>query len=152
MPKKMNVKSMLVLVVFAFIYYFWIQHSEQANNTRNDYQSYTEQVVTNNDVSSDINNKNTDKREVSNQYSFKNKYLAEQHFRKHGREVGSRSLEEYISDANNVIARADMVGVQSDGDKQYLVSKNCKYVVISNRGFIRTYFIPNDCVNYFNRQ
>ncbi len=79
-------------------------------------------------------------------------YLVE-HFEKHGRNMGYDSAEEYLQGANRVInSKGVLIRTQSDLDSAYFLEQTGEFVVVSNDGFIRTYFIPDDGIDYFNRQ
>ncbi len=86
--------------------------------------------------------------------TFRTQRQLEDHYRRHGGELGYRSMDDYVSGANAVISRpGNMSSLQNDGDTQYLNPDTCEYVVVSRDQYIRTYFRPNrDCVRYFERQ
>lgn len=87
-------------------------------------------------------------------YEFrKDEYLME-HFEKHGHEFGYTTAEEYLEGANRVIASEDVLHKieAEDGDDVYYLEATNEFVVVSTDGYIRTYFKPNDGIEYFNRQ
>ncbi len=98
-------------------------------------------------------NRNTEQN-VSSSYSFRNEeYLAE-HFEKHGAEFGYRTEEEYEAGANRVIASEDVLHKteEEDGDDIYYLESSNEFVVVSTDGYLRTYFKPDDGMEYYNRQ
>lgn len=87
-------------------------------------------------------------------YEFTSEASAKSHFTKHGREFGGAysNWQEYVRGANSAIARSTRNKTRSGGDKLYLVDESCEFVVLASFGKIRTYFRPNDCIRYFERQ
>ncbi len=91
---------------------------------------------------------------VSHKYSFRNEDLLTSHYEKHGKDMGFSSPEEYESAANKVLEHEGVLHKQEkeDGDDVYYLEKTNEFVVISTDGYIRTYFFPDDGIDYFNRQ
>ena len=87
-------------------------------------------------------------------YDFRYDDMLQQHYEKHGIEMGFASPEEYLAAANAVIANPDALTKteKEDGDTVYYVEDTNEFVVLSTDGYIRTYFCPDDGINYFNRQ
>lgn len=87
-------------------------------------------------------------------YSFRNDDLLESHYEKHGEDMGFGSPEEYEMAANRVVDDEDVLHKieAEDGDDVYYLEETNEFVVISKDGYIRTYFYPNDGIDYFNRQ
>ena len=92
--------------------------------------------------------------EVVIEYEFKNEELFENHYKKHGIEMGFDSAEEYLVGANRVIASPDVLHKKEaeDGDDVYYLEATNEFVVVSKAGYIRTYFNPSDGIDYYNRQ
>lgn len=92
--------------------------------------------------------------EVTYEYSFRNEEYLEQHYDKHGAEMGYDSAEEYLAAANQVVADKDTLHAieEEDGDDVYYLENTNEFVVISTDGYIRTYFCPDDGIDYFYRQ
>lgn len=92
------------------------------------------------------------------EYHFRNKKLLEQHFSKHGGEFredfGYENSAEYEKGASNVINNKNALTKteSEDGDGVYYIEATNEFVVLSTDGYIRTYFRPNDGIDYFNRQ
>lgn len=86
--------------------------------------------------------------------SFRNESLWESHYEKHGIEMGFASMEEYLEAANLVLYNEDTLHKieAEDGDDVYFLEETGEFVVVSTDGYIRTYFIPDDGMDYFNRQ
>lgn len=85
---------------------------------------------------------------------FRNETLWEDHFEKHGNEFGYKSKEEYLKGANEVInsSTSKHKTEAEDGDEIYYDEEKNEIVFVSTDGYIRTYFKPNDGLNYYNRQ
>ena len=86
-------------------------------------------------------------------YTFANDDLLEDHFEKHGREMGIYDPGDYQRAAAAVIANPDSLHKTEaeDGDDVYFLESTGELVVVSTWGFIRTYFIPEDGIEYYNR-
>jgi len=87
-------------------------------------------------------------------YSFRNEKLLNDHYEKHGKEMGFDSAESYETAANEVINHPDTLHriEEEDGDDVYYLEENNGFVIVSIDGYIRTFFYPNDGLDYFNRQ
>ena len=84
-------------------------------------------------------------------YTFRSSSLLASHFTKHGREVGASSETEYVNMANNVINSADQHKKEKeDDDIVYFKSSTGEFVVLSDDGYIRTYYIADQA--YYDRQ
>ena len=87
-------------------------------------------------------------------YTFrKNEYL-EEHYEKHGEEFDYASAQEYLEGANRVLNSAEVLCKQEaeDGDLVYYLESTNELVIVSTDGYIRTYFRPEDGIDYFNRK
>lgn len=86
--------------------------------------------------------------------AFRNERLLDQHYEKHGIEMGFASAEEYELAAYKVIINPDALHkIESeDGDDVYYVEESNEFVVVSQDGYIRTYFNPSAGIDYYNRQ
>lgn len=90
---------------------------------------------------------------VSNYEFRKAEYLTE-HFEKHGAEVGASTEEEYLAMANAVINNPDSLSKietdDGDNDTVYYLESTREFVVVSEDGYIRTYYLADK--DYFERQ
>jgi len=86
--------------------------------------------------------------------TFRNQKLLDQHYDKHGIEMGFDSAEEYELAAYKVIIHPDTLHKieAEDGDDVYYREETNEFVVVSQDGYIRTYFNPNAGIDYYNRQ
>lgn len=87
-------------------------------------------------------------------YSFRNERLLNQHYEKHGIEMGFGTVEEYVAAANAVINHPDALHKleAEDNDDVYFLEATNEFVVVSTDGYIRTYFIASGGIDYYNRQ
>ncbi len=87
-------------------------------------------------------------------YTFRNDDLLMEHYDKHGREMGFASAAEYEAAASRVVndPRALHKLEAEDGDDVYYLEDTNEFVIVSKRGYIRTYFYPNAGRKYFDRQ
>lgn len=87
-------------------------------------------------------------------YTFRSEKLLLEHYKKHGIDMGFDSAEAYVAAANQVIANPDSLHKleAEDGDDVYYLEATNEFVVVSTDGYIRTYFNPNDGIDYYNRQ
>lgn len=87
-------------------------------------------------------------------YTFRSEYLLEEHYQKHGVEMGFATKEDYVAAANIVIHSPDALHKleAEDGDDVYYLEATNEFVIVSTDGYIRTYFYPNDGKDYFDRQ
>lgn len=92
--------------------------------------------------------------ENASAYYFRTQELLEQHYEKHGRDMGFASAEEYERAAAAVITdpRALHKIEKEDGDDVYYIEETNEFVVVSTDGFIRTYFLPDSGKEYYYRQ
>ncbi len=88
------------------------------------------------------------------QYYFRNEKLLNSHYEKHGIEMGFASPEEYEAAASAVITNPDALHKQEseDNDEVYYVEETNEFAVLSDDGYIRTYFYPSAGIDYYNRQ
>ena len=85
---------------------------------------------------------------------FRNKKLLEQHYNKHGIEMGFGSAQEYEAAAARVVSNPGVMHKteKEDGDDVYYVLATNEFVVVSTDGYIRTYFLPDSGIKYYNKQ
>lgn len=87
-------------------------------------------------------------------YTFRSEEQYLSHYEKHGIEMGFASAEEYLAAANKVISSPDALYKleAEDNDHVYYLEATNEFVVLSQDGYIRTYFLPSAGIDYFNRQ
>lgn len=91
---------------------------------------------------------------VEKDYSFRNENLLQEHFDKHGSELGYESASQYVDGANAVIKSPDALQKNEveDGDYIYYKMDTNELVILSVDGYIRSYFKPEDGLEYYKRQ
>ena len=88
-------------------------------------------------------------------YTFRNKQRYDEHYKKHGAEFGDITKEQYLELANELInSTSDRVlhKYSEDGDYMYFDQDTGYFLVLSEDGYIRTFFIPSAGIKYWNRQ
>lgn len=88
------------------------------------------------------------------QLRFRNNKLLQQHYQKHGIDMGFASAEEYERAAAAVPFHPDVLHKieAEDGDDVYYIESTNEFVIVSTDGYIRTYFNPDRGIDYYNRQ
>jgi pyocin large subunit-like protein len=77
----------------------------------------------------------------------------EQHFAKHGGEMGFATKEDYLRAAQALVSGAPGVETwRRGGDTLFFRESTSEFAVLSERGVIRTYFKPSDGRRYWARQ
>lgn len=87
-------------------------------------------------------------------YAFRSSKLLNQHYQKHGIDMGFSSAEEYEEAAEAVVKNSNALHKieAEDGDDIYYLEETNEFVVVSTDGYIRTYFNPDKGIDYYNRQ
>lgn len=98
----------------------------------------------------------TSKSEVpaGKQYVFRNERLLQEHYEKHGIEMGFASAQAYQEAASNAASNpAALHKLEAeDGDDVYYLEESNEFVIVSTDGYLRTYFNPDRGKDYFDRQ
>ena len=87
-------------------------------------------------------------------YAFRSQRQLNDHYSKHGREMGYESPGAYERAASRVATNPTSLHKieKEDGDDVYYLVTSNEFVVISIDGYIRTYFCPDSGKRYFDRQ
>ena len=85
---------------------------------------------------------------------FRNTRLRQEHYEKHGIEMGFTSPEAYEQAAAAVVQNKDALHKleEEDGDDVYYLESTNEFVIVSTDGYIRTYFYSSNGKDYFDRQ
>lgn len=88
------------------------------------------------------------------EYWFRTKKLRDEHYEKHGKEMGFSDADDYRRAASDVVndPRALHKIEQEDGDDVYYIEETNEFVVVSTDGYLRTYFNPDRGKAYFDKQ
>ena len=91
--------------------------------------------------------------EVSD-YTFKSSKKLDDHFEKHGIDMGFETKEDYVYAANLVISNPESLHKyeKEDGDDVFYLEATNEFVVLSTEGYIRTYFCPDSGKKYYDKQ
>lgn len=86
--------------------------------------------------------------------TFRNETLLDDHFEKHGKEMGFTDAKSYEEAASKVVENRKSLHKTDaeDGDDVYYLESTNEIVIVSSDGYIRTYFCPEDGIEYYNRQ
>lgn len=86
--------------------------------------------------------------------TFRNLRLLNDHFEKHGKEMGFSSAKEYEKAAAAVVSNPKALHKTEaeDGDDVYYLKSTNEFVIVSTDGYIRTYFKPDSGIKYYNKQ
>ena len=88
-------------------------------------------------------------------YTFASTSKLNEHYNKHGKDMGFASAEEYEQAASDVINNPDALHKTEaeDGDDVYYLESTNEIVFVSaSSGHIRSYFCPDSGKAYFDRQ
>ncbi len=88
------------------------------------------------------------------EYTFRNQKRLDEHYEKHGKDMGFKDAKSYEKAASDVVndSRALHKIEKEDGDDVYYIEDTNDFVIVSPDGYIRTYFWPNDGIKYYNKQ
>lgn len=85
--------------------------------------------------------------------AFRNDKLLDEHYDKHGKDMGYDSPSSYLDGACDVVNdKTALHKKEDDNDDIYYLEDTNEYVIVSYDGYIRTYFLPDDGIAYFNRK
>lgn len=135
-------------------YYYQMHESEYATGDDSDSSDENASGLVDYEEEDDYSKGNSGNNTADIDYTFRNDNLLDSHYEKHGEEMGFDSPEDYEDAANKVIDDEDVLHKieEEDGDDVYYLEETNEFVVVSKDGYIRTYFYPNDGIDYFNRQ
>lgn len=138
MKKRYPILAAIVLLLAG--YFGWYEN----------YENSSEQITQISQSTQENQYNQTD----SNSYTFRNESLRNEHYKKHGIEMGFTSAEDYEKAASAVVTdrRARHKLEKEDGDDVYYIEETNEFVIVSTDGYIRTYFYPRDGIAYFERQ
>lgn len=87
-------------------------------------------------------------------YKFRSKKLLDEHYEKHGKDMGFASAKEYQDAASAVVNNPDALHKteKEDGDDVYYIEATNEFVVVSKDGYVRTYFLPDSGKKYYDKQ
>lgn len=163
---KFLVKLFIVLAVVFAIYFFINKKTEKSNidSTKETIQ-ITKETETEKKEKTKIETKTNKKQELKQnenieetyeyvEYKFRTKKLLNDHYKKHGKEMGFKNANAYEKAANKVINNKNALikEEKEDGDYVYYVVDTNEIVFLSRDGYIRSYFNPTQGKKYFDKQ
>ena len=85
---------------------------------------------------------------------FRSDKLLEEHYEKHGIDMGFSSAAEYEAAAAAVVSSPNALHKleKEDNDDVYYIESTNEFVIVSTDGYIRTYFSPDSGKDYFDKQ
>jgi len=88
------------------------------------------------------------------EYSFRSDKLLTEHYNKHGIEMGFEDKESYQKAASDVINNKEALSKREKEDNDYVfyIEDTNEFVILSEDGYIRTYFLPSAGKSYYDRQ
>ena len=161
-----NQRSLLLLAVIVLLLLFRVfgNFSEKESSITSDetyvQETYTEDTGTAEPVQQLQGTQDTqgtqDIRDAQDTTTvrFRNTRLRQEHYEKHGIEMGFTSPEAYEQAAAAVVQNKDALHKleEEDGDDVYYLESTNEFVIVSTDGYIRTYFYPSNGKDYFDRQ
>ena len=126
--------------------------SDAKENDRETEQQLDDIMEAAGDVS--LNDANEELPTTASNLQFRKKKYLDEHYEKHGVEMGFASAEEYLVSANKVLDNPNVLHKKEkeDDDEVYYLEETNEFVVVSDDGYIRTYFYPSAGIDYYNRQ
>jgi hypothetical protein len=87
-------------------------------------------------------------------YRFASTGKRDDHFHRHGDEFNYSNAMEYEVGASDVVNNSESLHKieAEDGDDVFYLEDTNEFVIVSPAGYIRTYFKPDDGIDYYNRQ
>ncbi len=136
MNRRFSGVKLLLIIIALFLMFFIFGDSGDNNEEIVPDQSITDEVI-----------------EEALIYNFRTEELYELHYQKHGDEFGNISKETYLEMANDLIRlQSALIKYEEDGDRLYYGEEANEFLVLSSDGYIRTFFRPDDGIDYYNRQ
>lgn len=143
----------IVVAALALIFVAYALFTEETTTQTVDESFYNSPQETTQIQQQEIDFQNNTTEQQGTAYSFRNERLLQQHYEKHGKEMGFPDAESYEKAASDVINNKNALHKieKEDGDDVYYIVSTNELVVLSTDGYIRTYFKPNAGKRYFDR-
>lgn len=151
--KKIYLMAVAMMIVMIAIVIVILRGGNDEEFTANQIQIETTSTEANTEDKKDSSEK-PDELNEETEYTFRNEDRLDDHYEKHGKEMGFKDAESYEEAASDVVNNPEALHKteKEDGDDVYYLKDTNEFVVVSGDGYIRTYFNPNDGINYYNRQ
>ena len=169
MPKiEWNLKTILTILTVIVVIYLFIsgkipigggEEGGSSNDsvpvvTQQDQTAATKPAATTPAAASQAATKPAATEKAYTAYYFRSSKLLNEHYDKHGKEMGFKSAKDYEKAASDVINNPDALTKREkeDNDFVFYVLETNEFVILSQDGYIRTYFLPNAGKAYYDRQ
>lgn len=151
-----NQRNLLLLAVIVLLLLFRVfgNFSEEENNNITSDETYVQQLQGTQSTQGTQDTRDTQDAQGTSTVRFRNTRLRQEHYEKHGIEMGFTSPEAYEQAAAAVVQNKDALHKleEEDGDDVYYLESTNEFVIVSTDGYIRTYFYPSNGKDYFDRQ
>ena len=139
----------MIVVVFVLAQNSSEEGSQQTSSQGENQQTNSFEVETTESVDTEVVTEQEEE-----EYTFRNNKLLEEHYEKHGEDMGFKSAEDYEEAASDVVTNPDALHKteKEDGDYCYYLEDTNEFVVVSTDGYIRTYFYPSSGKKYYDNQ
>ncbi len=156
--KGFDFKKIIIGIVFIVAIALGIIHPSDFLSSESDSTAETAEIVQSIVAEDETEQEETEattasvKTEAS--YVFRNNTLLQQHYEKHGIDMGFDSAEEYEKAASAVVTNPNALHKTEaeDGDDVYYIESTNEFVIVSKDGYLRTYFEPSRGIDYYNAQ
>lgn len=130
------------------------EEREQDDDTADLVEAYNEYMQQLQGAQGTQDTQSTQSTQDTSTVRFRNTRLRQEHYEKHGIEMGFTSPEAYEQAAAAVVQNKDALHKleEEDGDDVYYLESTNEFVIVSTDGYIRTYFYPSNGKDYFDRQ
>lgn len=150
-----NQRNLLLLAVIVLLLLFRVfgNFSEEESSITSD-ETYVQQLQGTQSTQGTQDTRDTQDAQGTSTVRFRNTRLRQEHYEKHGIEMGFTSPEVYEQAAAAVVQNKDALHKleEEDGDDVYYLESTNEFVIVSTDGYIRTYFYPSNGKDYFDRQ
>lgn len=130
------------------------EEEPEQDDTADLVEAYNEYMQQSQGTQSTQGTQDTQDAQGTSTVRFRNTRLRQEHYEKHGIEMGFPSPAAYEQAAAAVVQNKDALHKleEEDGDDVYYLESTNEFVIVSTDGYIRTYFYPSNGKDYFDRQ
>lgn len=133
---------------------FDVDNSESESQSSQSAQSTQSEPTSSSQADSQQSTQSSTSDVQKSELKFRSVKLLNQHYEKHGIDMGFSSAQEYEQAAAAVPYHPDVLHKieKEDGDDVYYIEATNEFVVVSGDGYLRTYFLPSAGKSYYDRQ
>ena len=131
-----------------------VDNSESDSQSSQSAQSTQSEPTSSSQTDSQQSTQSSTSDVQKSELKFRSAKLLNQHYEKHGIDMGFSSAQEYEQAAAAVPYHPDVLHKteKEDGDDVYYIEATNEFVVVSGDGYLRTYFLPSAGKSYYDRQ